>query len=138
MRALIVVFTIALLAGLAACGPGATPTPVVIPIEPTVPPWTMQVQSDPYPQVTGPAALIVTVTTGGEQTSPVAGLTVSARGSMTHAGMAPVVAEGVEGDPGVYRIPWEWTMAGDWFVDVTLRSPEGAEVTQTVNVQVEG
>lgn len=135
MRAFVAVFSLALLAVLTACGAADTPTPIVIPIEPTVPPWQLTVQTDPFPQVVGPATLIVTVTTG-EQASPVTGLTVSARGNMTHAGMAPVVAEGVEGDPGVYRVPWEWTMAGDWFVDFTLRSTEGAEVTQTVNVQV--
>ena len=109
----------------------------MIPIEPTVPPWQISVQSDPYPYAVGNATLIVTVSQG-DQNEPVPGLTVSARGDMNHGGMAPVLADGVESDPGVYRIPWEWTMAGDWLVDVTLRSAEGAEVTQTVDIRVEG
>lgn len=134
-RSLIAALTVALMLLLAGCGGSATPTPIVIPVEPTEPSYIVMVRSDPFPYAVGSATLIVTVTTGDD--SPVTGLTVSARGDMTHAGMAPVLGDGTEGDPGVYSIPWEWTMAGDWLIDITLRAPDGTEVVQTIDAMVE-
>lgn len=135
MRRLPFLVALALVVLLAGCG-SEPATPIVLTIEPTVPPWQITVQSDPYPQIVGAATLIVTVTTG-EDSAPVTGLALSARGDMSHAGMAPVLSEGVEGDPGVYRVPWEWTMAGDWQIEFTLRSADGGEVAQRIDVRVE-
>lgn len=134
-RSLTIVLTIALMLLLAACGGTATPTPTVIPAGSGETGYQTSVQFSPGTLTVGSAALIVTVTTGDG--APAAGLTVSARGDMRHAGMPPVLGEATEDDPGVYTIPWEWTMAGDWLVDVTVRAADGGEVVQTINVQVE-
>ena len=135
-RSLIVTPILIVMLLLTACGGAATPTPTVIPAGAGESGLQISVQFDPDPAVTGTSALIVTIT--GADGSPAAGLAVAARGDMTHAGMAPQLGEGVEGEPGVYTIPWEWTMAGDWLLDVTARAADGSETTQTLDVAVEG
>ena len=63
---------------------------------------------------------------------------MAARGDMSHAGMAPVIASSEDDADGVYRIPFEWTMAGDWFVDVTVTLADGREVVQRFDLSVSG
>lgn len=121
---------------LTACGGAVTPTPTVIPAGSGEFGLRISVQFDPDPAMTGASTLMVAIT--GADGSPATGLTVSARGDMTHAGMAPQLGEGVESEPGVYTVPWEWTMAGDWLLDVTARAADGSETTQTLEVVVEG
>lgn len=90
----------------------------------------------PDPPVTGASTLQVTVTSASGD--PVADAQVSARGDMSHAGMVPVIAEASASDVGVYTIPFEWTMAGDWFVDVTVTLADGTEVQQRFDLTVAG
>lgn len=90
----------------------------------------------PQPPVTGDSTLVITVT--GADDAPVTDATVSARGDMSHAGMAPVIADGSGGEDGIYVIPFEWTMAGDWFVDVTVTMADGAEYQQRFDLSVDG
>ena len=134
-RSLMLALIAALILLLTACGGSALPTPTLRPADSALPAYQIAVRGEPEPHTVGDASLVVIVMTGSG--TPATGLTVSARGDMTHAGMAPVLGEGTEGDPGVYTIPWQWTMAGDWIVDVTVRAADGTEVTQTVNVTVE-
>lgn len=87
----------------------------------------MRLQPDP-PQV-GAATLLVTLTDAEGQ--PITDATVAVRGDMSHAGMVPVIPDPVEGgnDDGEYEIPFEWTMGGEWFVDVTVTLPDGEEAS---------
>lgn len=50
---------------------------------------------------------------------PVDGLSLNVKGDMTHAGMVPVLRDVNQSEEGVYIVPWEWTMGGDWVVTVT-------------------
>ena len=62
---------------------------------------------------------------------------VSFTGDMTHAGMVPVIAEGVETEPGSWRAAdFAFHMGGDWFVlaEVTLEDGTTFESTLPVNV----
>ena len=82
----------------------------------------------------GDATLLVTVT--DEEDNPINDATVSVRGDMTHAGMVPVIPDPVTtAEEGVYSIPFEFTMGGDWIitVDVTLANDEIASVTYEVD-----
>ena len=82
----------------------------------------------------GDATLLVTVT--DEEDNPINDATVSVRGDMTHAGMVPVIPDPVTtAEEGVYSIPFEFTMGGDWIitVDVTLANDETASVTYEVD-----
>src|SRR5690606_4271195 len=82
----------------------------------------------------GDATLLVTVTT--DDGTPVNDATVSVRGDMTHAGMVPVIPDAVsEAEDGVYTIPFEFTMGGDWIVtvDVTLANGDTASTTYEID-----
>lgn len=94
----------------------------------------IRMQVEPAPPKVGDAALIVTVTDAAGQ--PVSDASLSARGDMSHAGMAPVLAEAVEGANGEYRLPFNWTMGGDWFVEITVTRPDGTTATQRFDVTV--
>lgn len=118
---------------LAGCRESAQPTPTVLPVDSAAQSATVNVRVNPSPSVVGEAELVVTVTEGA---SPVTGLVVNASGDMNHAGMSRVLGTGTEGDAGVYTIPWEWTMGGEWFVAVHVIWPGGAEQVKTLTVQV--
>ena len=133
-RLSIVLVAAALMLLMAGCRESAQPTPTQVPVSGGSSSLLVDVQSDPTPPVVGAATLIVTISDGG---APATGLTVSARGDMTHAGMAPVLGEGTEVEPGVYHVPWDWNMGGDWFVTVTVRTADGAETESTVDLTVE-
>jgi hypothetical protein len=76
---------------------------------------------------TGPAAVTVGVRTGDE---PETGATVKVVGNMTHAGMAPVLADAVEVEPGVYVADaFAFTMGGDWIVDAEVTTEDGREAS---------
>lgn len=73
--------------------------------------------------------------------APLTDATVALEGNMTHAGMAPVLTEPVkDGDDGasdgVYRVPFHFSMLGDWIVTVTVDLADGTQSTQDINVTV--
>ena len=75
----------------------------------------------------GAAPVTVGVRTGGEAET---GATVRVIGDMTHAGMAPVLADAVETEPGVYVADdFAFTMAGDWIVDAEVTTEDGREAS---------
>lgn len=89
---------------------------------------------EPSPPMTGEAKLIVTLT--DPEGAPISGAKVSARGDMTHPGMVPVLAEADCDDAGRCEIPFEWTMGGDWIVDITATLPDGTTAAQRFDYRV--
>lgn len=83
----------------------------------------------------GTVAVSVTDTATGE---PVNDATVAVKGDMTHAGMTPVLAETSRGQEGVYKMPFTWTMSGDWIVTVTATLADGTQATRAFDVLVDG
>jgi YtkA-like len=80
----------------------------------------------------GPTTLTVTLRdTAG---APVEGARVRLEGHMTHAGMAPVLANASERAPGVYDLPFAFTMQGDWVLLVSAVLKDGARVEQRIDV----
>ncbi|MCY4526529.1 MAG: FixH family protein, partial [Anaerolineaceae bacterium] len=61
---------------------------------------------------------------------------VDVRGDMDHAGMQPVLRDDVQGSNGKYRLPFEWTMAGDWTVTVKLTFADDSSLEETFEVSV--
>jgi hypothetical protein len=61
---------------------------------------------------------------------------LTVRGDMDHAGMVPVIAESTGGEGGQFEIPFQWTMGGDWIVEVTAELADGRTVTETFNVTI--
>ncbi len=84
----------------------------------------------------GEAEALVTLTDSNGD--PVTNATVSLRGDMTHAGMQPVLREATANENGVYTLPYEWTMAGDWSVEVMVTLPDGTTATQMFDYEVSG
>ncbi|MCU0513123.1 MAG: FixH family protein [Anaerolineae bacterium] len=89
----------------------------------------------PEPLATGAAEVTVTVNQNGQ---PVPIGIVSLRGDMTHAGMIPVIRENITLADGRAVVPFEWTMGGDWFIEVTVTLPDGTSARQTFDYAVTG
>lgn len=62
--------------------------------------------------------------------------TLSVRGDMNHAGMVPVFAEADEATDGVFSLPFEWTMAGSWIVEASLKLPSGDIASETFTFEI--
>lgn len=89
---------------------------------------------DPAPPKVGTANALVTVT---DNTGvPVEGAAVKLEGNMNHAGMKPSFADLTEVQPGQYEGTLEFTMGGDWFVLVTVKTSDG--MSSEVKVDVPG
>lgn len=83
----------------------------------------------------GETVLVVTLTEADG--TPITNATLIVRGDMTHAGMAPVLRDGItENKDGVYEVPFEWTMGGDWVVTVDATLPDGRSVTKDFNMTI--
>ena len=57
---------------------------------------------------------------------------------MNHAGMVPVIATADQAVDGVFTLPFEWTMAGDWSVEASLALASGEMAKATVAVTIAG
>ena len=92
----------------------------------------LQVEPDP-PQV-GEAVMTITVLDAAGEPADVQAINV--RGDMSHAGMVPVIRDVDEGENGRYEVPFEWTMGGDWFVEVTVSLANGETGQQRFDFSV--
>ncbi|MBP6015312.1 MAG: FixH family protein [Candidatus Promineofilum sp.] len=73
-----------------------------------------------------------------ENEEPIDSATLQIRGDMSHAGMTPLLAAAEGGQEGVYRVPIEWTMSGDWIVTVEAMLSDGRQATRSFNFVVSG
>jgi hypothetical protein len=104
--------------------PTATPNPDIH-IELTIP-------EDSF--VVGQTILLITLRDAGG--APIDGARIEVRGDMNHAGMVPSLG-GVEGGAaGLYAVPFNWTMGGDWFLDVQVTLPDGREAARRFDLRV--
>lgn len=72
---------------------------------------------------------------------PVTDATVSLEGNMNHGGMAPVIGAAVADEAdgtadGYYQAPISLNMLGDWIMTVSVKTKDGATVTQDIPVRV--
>jgi hypothetical protein len=67
---------------------------------------------------------------------PIDNAVVEVRGDMNHAGMQPELYTISRPTNGAYETPFTWTMAGDWFVEITVTLPDGSQTRQTFNYTV--
>jgi YtkA-like protein len=91
--------------------------------------WTLA----PSAPVVGPATL--TITLRGPAGEAVKGAAVRLEGHMSHPGMAPVAAEARERAPGVYDLPFAFTMQGDWVLLVSVALPGGGRADRRIEVK---
>ena len=88
----------------------------------------------PSPINVGDATLGIAVTS--ESLDPVAVNNLTVRGDMDHAGMVPVIVENLQSANGQFQVPFEWTMGGDWIVEVTAELADGRTATDTFDITV--
>jgi hypothetical protein len=82
----------------------------------------------------GETTLVIVLKDGNN--APVNDAKLAVRGDMNHAGMVPVLRDVEGGQDGRYEVPFEWTMGGDWIVDVTATLPNDTVSTATFNLTV--
>lgn len=90
---------------------------------------------EPSPPNIGEAVLIVTLQ--DERGDPIQASLVQVRGDMSHAGMAPEFGKVETADEGEYRIPFEWTMGGDWILTITATLSNGEIIEDTFEFTVD-
>jgi hypothetical protein len=113
---------------MAACRPGnSTAEDMRISID--------QVDFDPDAPTVGDATISLRVLREGV---PLSGATVALRGDMTHAGMQPVERTATTGSDGIARVPFTWTMGGDWVVSLRITAPDGGVRTGRFEMVVSG
>ena len=94
------------------------------------------VEFRPDPPAVGQATLLVRLS--DQQGRPIEGATLSLRGDMTHAGMEPVLEDAEEVGEGLYRVTFEWTMAGDWVITVSGTIKDSRTIRREFQVNVPG
>lgn len=133
MRIVLSIFLILSLFFLAACRESAQPTPTPDGFTPT-PEIEIEMAVEPLPAATGDAILVVTL--HSPDGTPIGDANVAARGDMNHAGMMPVFGQTRDNRNGVYRIPFEWTMGGDWVVTLTITLADGRQVERSYEMAI--
>lgn len=99
----------------------------------------LQITLLPSPE--GMAADTMAVLVTDAEGAPVTDAVVRLEGNMNHAGMVPVITDGVRDEAdgaadGVYQVPFAFTMLGDWIITVTVEQADGTTITRDVEVQV--
>jgi hypothetical protein len=95
----------------------------------------VEIGIQPDPPIVGEAIILVEIS--DQQGRPVEGLDVAVKGDMTHAGMTPVLGTSTYQGDGQYTLPIEWTMAGDWILQLTAEMPDGRTLKRSFNLRVE-
>lgn len=91
---------------------------------------------DPDPPTPGDGTIVVALTES-DGTPFTEAQSVVVRGDMTHAGMAPENGSVDSGENGVYRVPFNWSMGGDWILTVTVTLADGGEISEEFEVSIE-
>jgi hypothetical protein len=90
--------------------------------------FTISLRGETAEAVVGPTTLYIRIVDAQGQV--VTNAEVKARGDMNHAGMVPVLADAVRVENEEYVVPFEWTMAGAWIVEITAKLPDGTTISE--------
>lgn len=82
------------------------------------------------PMSTAVGETVLMFTLNDKEGQPVNNATLNIKGDMNHAGMQPVLGKATQGVNGVYAVPFEWTMGGDWVVTADVTLADGATFSQ--------
>jgi hypothetical protein len=114
---------------LAACRESQQPTATFPADTELTNPITLSLLNMPDPITVGETMLQVRLTDADGE--PLREASIEVRGDMTHAGMMPVMGTGTDDDrDGVYDVPFDWNMGGDWVLTITATTPDGTVVSQ--------
>jgi hypothetical protein len=95
----------------------------------------IEMVTEPDPIQTGAGTLLITAR--GPDGTPADVVRIDVRGDMNHAGMQPVFGSAESAVEGVFRVPFNWSMAGDWILEVTAALRDGSTASQRFDVTVE-
>ena len=91
----------------------------------------------PQEPAVGPADVRVYLL--GTDNEAVSDASITVTGTMTHAGMEPVITEAVPTEDGLYQTEdFEFTMAGDWLLEADVTLADGGEAGDEMAVTVPG
>jgi hypothetical protein len=96
----------------------------------------IELEVEPSPLTVGPATLLITLRDAAG--NPIEDARLDVKGDMSHAGMAPVLRTAEDGPGGIYVVPFEWTMGGDWFVTVDATLADGSMASRRFDFAVAG
>jgi hypothetical protein len=82
----------------------------------------------------GQSDLIVTLKDA--QGNPIDNAKIEVQGDMTHAGMKPSLGSVDKGTQGQYKIPFDWSMGGDWVLTIKATLPDGRTASKRIEVSV--
>lgn len=94
----------------------------------------VQLTFEPDPPVVGEGVIRIRVTDSRGQA--IDGLSIQVKGDMTHAGMTPVFGISTPEGDGSYSVPFEWTMAGDWVLQLIAELQDGTVLNRSFEVRV--
>lgn len=86
----------------------------------------------PQPPRVGQTTINLRVTDGSGK--PASGARIRFEANMSHAGMAPVLADATEVEKGNYRATLELSMAGDWIVVAHVTLADGRRLDQQFEI----
>lgn len=82
-------------------------------------------------------AAVVRVYLLDEDNAAITGAEVTVTGTMTHAGMEPVIGDAPEREDGLYATEdFAFSMAGDWVLTADVTLPDGNEVSSDLPLTV--
>ena len=87
----------------------------------------------PEPTRTGP--VVVTFRLADSSAKALSGAHVVLEADMSHPGMAPVLAEAKEIDPGRYQAHLTLGMAGDWVILLHVTLPDGQKLERQIDIR---
>ncbi|MBX3062542.1 MAG: FixH family protein [Anaerolineae bacterium] len=78
----------------------------------------------------------LTIVVKDAQGNPVDDATIEVTGDMSHAGMKPELGSVQKGTQGQYKVPFIWSMGGDWILTVKVTLPDGRSTSKRFDVAV--
>ena len=96
--------------------------------------YTMTMVAQPSEPGVGDGTLVVTLhdPTG----NPVTGAELQVEGNMSHAGMKPSFGKVTGEDAGQYTVAIQWTMGGDWYVDMKATLADGRVIARRFPITI--
>ncbi|MCA9263064.1 MAG: FixH family protein [Planctomycetales bacterium] len=84
----------------------------------------------PSPPTVGEVEMTLTIQSS--QGDSLSNAQVGVEGNMNHAGMKPSFAELAESSPGTYTGKLNLTMAGDWYLVISIETETGKKIDETI------
>lgn len=94
----------------------------------------MTLSSDPYPLTLGTTRLLLSL--NDAKSAPISDAVVDVTVTMIHDSMLPLSRRVSVGQDGIYSIPMEWPMAGQWLVEILASLPDGSQLSDQYEVFV--